>query len=359
VLIAALVLALLLAGCGSGHPNAPADESPWDGLSVGWSRLPPSPTLRARVASVWTGHEVLVWGGDTDLGGTHHADGAEYDPATEEWRALPPSPLSPRSSPGAVWTGTEMLVWGGWSGSGDGTPLGDGAVYDPERRSWRMLPPAPLGPRVPVAAVWTGREVLVWGDASRFTAVVDGAAYDPVADRWRVLPRAPAALNEASAVWTGGQMIVFGALLDGNNWSKTEHARGIAYRPVLNQWHEIAPYPLSPQATWAVWTGEEVAVWDYELRAAAYDPVDDAWRDLPHLPLDFSECYPRSVSLENVIFAWHCGGPAALLDLTSDEWIVVRPPEQVVWGNPLGAGDVVVLVGASHEGRPGGWVYKP
>lgn len=358
MLIAVLVLALLLAGCGS--RAAPAEsEAPWNELSSGWSRLPAPPILRARAASVWTGREILVWGGDTDLGGTHHAEGAAYDPATGEWSELPQSPLSARSSPAAVWTGVEMVIWGGWTGRGHGVALGDGAAYDPQTGSWRMLPSAPLGHRVPAAAVWTGREIVVWGDASRFAEDVDGAAYDPEADRWRRLPPAPIALNEASAVWTGTEMIVFGALLDGNNWSKTKHAQGIAYDAQEDAWRLIAPYELSPQASWATRMGDELLVWDYELKAGAYDSARDSWRDLPDLPLDFGECYPRSVSVGRAIFAWHCNGPAALFDVGSGTWTVVPPPGQEVWGRPVAAEDVVVFVEASHEGSVGGWVYKP
>lgn len=359
VLVAAILVALLLAGCGSTASSEASADSPWQDVRAGWSRLPTPPILRARAAAVWTGREVLMWGGDTELGSTHHAGGAAYDPSAKEWSNLPPSPLTPRSSPAAVWTGTEMLIWGGSTGTGDGSTLADGAAYNPETRVWRMLPPAPLGPRIPAAAVWTGRELLVWGNASRFQEARDGAAYDPEANRWRSLPAAPVALNEVSASWTGAEAIVFGALLDGNNWSKRKHAEGIAYNPREDRWRRIAPYPLSPQASWTTWMGDELLVWDYELKAGAYDPARDSWRDLADLPLDFSECYPRSVRVGKAVFAWHCGGPAALLDLKAETWTVVPPPGAIVWGTPLGAGDAVVFVGASHEGAASGWVYKP
>lgn len=351
---------LLLAGCGSTTSVEAPAESPWTDLPAGWSRLPAPPMLRARAAAVWTGREILLWGGDTDLGSTHHADGAAYEPSAEEWSELPPSPLTPRSSPAAVWTGEEMIIWGGWADTGDGTPLGDGAAFSPGTGRWRMVPPAPLGSRVPAAAVWTGRELVIWGDASRFQEARDGAAYDPEADRWRSLPPAPVALNEVSASWTGAEMIVFGALLDGSNWSKRQHAEGIAYDPRTDKWRRIAPYPLSPQASWTTWMEDELLVWDYELNAGAFDPAHDSWRDLADLPLDFSECYPRSVRVGRAVFAWHCGGPAALFDLESERWTVVVPPRSaIVWGRPVGAGDAVVFVEASHEGAASGWVYKP
>jgi hypothetical protein len=250
-----------------------------------------------------------------------------------------------------------MLVWGGWTENG--RTLGDGAAYDPETASWRMLPAAPLGPRIPAAAVWTGRELLLWGDVSRFEEARDGAAYDPEADRWRSLPPAPTALNEVSAAWTGAELIVFGALLDGNNWTERRHAEGVAYSPATDEWRRIAPFALSPQASWATWTGDELLVWDYELKAAAYDPARDSWRELADLPLDFSECYPKSVRVGQAVFAWHCGGPAALFKGESARWKVVPTPREGVVGRPLAAGSVVFFVEASHEGKAGGWVYRP
>jgi hypothetical protein len=80
--------------------------------------------------------------------------------ATVRWTPIPPAPLSPRGFHTAVWTGTEMLVWGG---STAGRLFADGAVYDPAAGSWRSMPRAPLAPRTGHVAVWTGRELLVWG----------------------------------------------------------------------------------------------------------------------------------------------------------------------------------------------------
>jgi hypothetical protein len=37
-----------------------------------------------------------------------------YNPATNRWSALPESPLHGRQFPTAVWTGRQMIVWGGF-----------------------------------------------------------------------------------------------------------------------------------------------------------------------------------------------------------------------------------------------------
>lgn len=330
-----------------------AAEAEWSALPAGWTSLPAPPFVRARAASVWTGAELFYWGGDTGLGTTHHADGASFRPVPGSWHRLPASPLSGRSSPAAVWTGREVVLWGGRPSRGDG------AAFDPEAGTWRLLPAAPLSPRVPIAALWTGKELIVWGDASRAGEATDGAAYDPAADRWRALPPAPLALNEAQAVWTGNEMVVYGALLDRNNASKTKHAQGIAYDPEANEWRAIAPYSLSPQASTASWTGDGVLVWDYELAAGAYDPARNEWTRLPDLPLPFQECYPESALIDDFVLAWSCG-QGALYEIARGTWKRVPPPEGEVFGRPVSAGSVVLFAGAAHEGNANAlWAYKP
>lgn len=360
-LLGGCAIAGAAAGCGGAERDAaaptPAEAATWTSLSSGWTRLSEPPFVRARAVSVWTGSALFYWGGDTELGGTAHADGAAYDPARGEWRTLPPAPLSARSEAGAVWTGTEVLIWGG--GTTEDLER-DGAAFNPSTSSWRMLPSAPLGLRDPVAAVWTGREMIVWGDASRHAESVDGAAFDPAANRWRQLPPAPLALNEATAVWAGDELIVYGALLDGNNHSETKHAQGIAYDPKTNEWRQLPPFPLSPQASTAVWAGDQLVVWDYELRAAAYDPAVDRWRPLPNLPLPFSECYPQGARAgDELVFAWHCG-KSALFDVAPETWHVLPGPYREIFGRPVSAGGVVLFVGAAHEGHANAlWAYKP
>jgi hypothetical protein len=352
----ALVVSALLVGlaCASEQSSSPQRETEAAEIPPGWSTLPAPPFYRSRGAAVWTGSELVYWGGESEYGDEVHGDGAALDPASGTWRALAPSPLSARSAAAAVWTGEEALFWGGGH-----DPTSDGAAYDPVADEWRRLPPAPLGPRTPVGAVWTGTEMIVWGSVSRAASRVDGAAYDPVADRWRELPPAPFALNEAAAAWTGEELIVYGARLDGNNWSDTEHARGAALDPATGEWRVLPPYPFSPQASTAVWTGQELVVWDYELRAAAYDPAGDEWHPLPDLPLDFSECYPSGAFGEGAVLAWHCG-EAALLDLPAGSWRRVERAPPHIFAAPVAAGPAFLFVGAYDEaGTDSAWAYRP
>lgn len=318
----ALCLALaFLSGCG-GAEGERATEGDRDrepaakrsprsvALPRGWSRLARPPVARFEAATVWGDRELLVWGGNTASDAVHDADGRSYDAATDRWDALPPAPLAERSSAAITWTGSE-------------------------------------------ATVWTGREVVVWGAKGRASPRSDGAAYDPASDTWRRIRDAPFALNEASAAWTGEEIVVVGALLDGFNDSASEHARALAYRPETDTWRVLPDTPLSPQAVSAAWTGSDVVAWDYVLDAAAYEPGDDAWRRLPRLPLDEMEAQPESAVVARALFAWY-SGQAAVLDMRTETWTRLPVPPAARGALLVPAEGAVLLLAPTtlHAFRP-------
>ncbi|MDP8956269.1 MAG: hypothetical protein M3N24_04830 [Actinomycetota bacterium] len=340
------------------YPPRPTVTSAFEDLPQEWTELPPPPEVRTGAAMVWTGDRLITWGGYVYKGGGTDVildDGFVFDARTSRWTPLPRSPLSPRSDPGVAWTGREMLVWGGRGESTINLPqtlpqyelLGDGAAYDPVRRSWRLLPKAPISPRAP-RYVWTGREFIVWGTSVRMTTPHRyGAAYDPSTNSWRKIADAPIELTDATAVWTGQEMIVFGATLDQNNSSDTENAIGAAYDPESDTWRPLPDSSLSPQASTAVWRGREMVAWDYEGRSEAYDPAENRWRGLSKV-VDPSECYPQSVTTEGYVFGEFCGR-MVLLKPGADKWRdISRPDSHPGWGNELVAADPVVLVLGSN-----------
>ncbi len=97
------------------------------------------------------------------------------------------TPPSVRYSHTAVWTGGEMIVWGGFNG----TPLNDGGRFNPSSNgglgSWTSLASA-TGPspaaRFEHTAVWTGTEMIVWGGSGASSFLNDGGRYNPTANSW-------------------------------------------------------------------------------------------------------------------------------------------------------------------------------
>ena len=344
-------------------PPKPAPASPIDlaeELPVGWSELPAPPEVRSGAATVWTGSQLLAWGGYEFVGsGDEHpdADGFAFDAAARTWEPLPASPLGGRASPADAWTGRELVIWGGSIGlpSGEGYAA-DGAAYDPLTRAWRSLPPAPISGRAPFS-VWTGDELIVWGNADRGSRMRDGAAYDPGANAWRAIADAPLDITDGSAVWTGEEMIVFGAALDGNNRADTPTAVAIAYDPAANSWRELPPSDLSPQAVTASWLDHELVAWDYDQASAAYDPATNRWTALPRVPLAFSECRPASVATSRIVLGEFCGG-TVVFDSGEGAWQrdsmpAPEPEGGCCWVHePVAAGDVVLVPSVLYDEPP-------
>lgn len=104
-----------------------------------WAPLPGAgaPSARKACATVWTGEEFVVWGGYNGriyANRTVLSDGARYRPAENRWLPMNPvHPLGPRELPDAVWTGEEVVFWGGTG------RLGPGGRYNPRLDSWAPI----------------------------------------------------------------------------------------------------------------------------------------------------------------------------------------------------------------------------
>jgi hypothetical protein len=119
---------------------------------------------------------MIIWGGATNTIARH--DGARFDPATGRWSPIATSTMVPAcSGHTAVWTGTEMIVWGGQYEPGRGLCSGGGR-YDPRADRWTPISADghPLARR-DHTAVWTGDEMIVWGGQGEDEMMWPGARY--------------------------------------------------------------------------------------------------------------------------------------------------------------------------------------
>jgi hypothetical protein len=94
----------------------------------------------------------------------------------DTWTAMSVQPAG-RSHHIAVWTGSEMIVWGGYDGL---QPLRTGARYNPSTDTWTTI--STIG--VPTeryyhTAVWTGSEMIVWGGLTAVSYANSGGRYNP------------------------------------------------------------------------------------------------------------------------------------------------------------------------------------
>ena len=185
------------------------------------------------------------------------------------WRRLPAAPIKADQLRTAVWTGKQMLVFGRHSITAKdarGNPyivktVDVAAAYDPSRNAWQTLsPPAGVGYSPGYAAAWTGRQMLVWGP-------FDALSYDPATNIWRTLPRPPTNAGRL-AVWTGKELVGWGGGCCGDAFKD-----GAAFNPVTNTWRKLAPSPLAgSQGPLGAWTGRELVIFVGNL-----DPDGKPW----------------------------------------------------------------------------------
>lgn len=283
----------------------PATDS-WSLMSTVGARA------RARHSAVWTGTRMIVWGGrpnDSD------SAGEAYDPETDTWSSIASVDAPPARSSGhsAVWTGTEMIVWGGIASGG--TRYNTGGRYDPTLNRWRtMSTTGAPSPRSAHVAVWTGTEMVVWGGGSTST-LADGAAYDPARDAWRPVTGtgAPTARLGARAIWTGAVMIVWGGG-GGADLGGAERHDGGVYDPARDAWTLFAtPASRSVKLNAAVWTGAAMMVWGgstgsgpevYLNEGAAFEPAVSRLTLLPTIGAPTRRTSPSAVWTGSEMIVW-------------------------------------------------------
>lgn len=355
-----------------------------------WQTLPAGP-LDGRVAAsvVWTGREVVVWGGEAGSELARKADGAAFDLNRGTWRELAAAPINPRSEHAAVWTGKEMIIWGGTGVPPESVP--DAAAYDPGADRWRAIPNAPIVPTSFPVAVWTGNEMIVWGGSRSGggAAGEGGAAYDPGRNRWRRIAGGPLSKREnAAAVWTGCEIVIWGGRSI-EQWGFLDD--GATYEPATKRWRRLPPAPLGTERVpnpdrvgglppvltargfihpSGVWTGHEFLVWGnlHAFRAgapqamplAAYKPRARTWRALASPVIDFARQTEgtggeRAVWAGDSLVAWtgnvDARGVRALrFDVTRGQWNELPAPSVL----PSNAPDLLFTGTSVIAWRPGG-----
>jgi N-acetylneuraminic acid mutarotase len=235
-----------------------------------WERVSDdgAPEGRAQHVAVWTGSEMVVWGGAySSCDACTLSSGGLYDPSTRTWRDTSGVDApAPRRSATAVWTGTEMLVWGGYN---DGHALGSGGRFDPATNTWRVISLAwAPSPRYGHTAVWTGTEMIVWGGTDGTDRFASGARYAPATDTWTPMAVATLARSNHRAVWLDGAMLVYGGQGDDGvdpdaYLPSAMVSGGVSYEPATNHWSNLPTtgQPGSRAFHTATVVGDNLLVW--------------------------------------------------------------------------------------------------
>lgn len=347
----------------AGDASAAATAPPCSTEGVWVPFAPPgAPSERTSSTAVWTGSDMIIWGGG--YGGDYLDTGSRYDPALDTWRPTSAAGApSPRAYHTAIWSGSEMVVWGGRDQAG---PLGDGARYDPSTDTWSPVAMANApSPRHLHTAVLAGASMVVWGGVgpiSHQDTLKTGGRYDLNTDTWQPtsITNAPPPRSEHTAVWTGSRMLIWG----GRSYTTTSTAAGGSYDPALDLWTPISTsgQPATPYSHTAVWTGDRMIVWGGRVtgpvnRGGRYDPVADTWVSTSLTGAPATSGAPIAVWTGQEMFVWGGSsgvGTVGLYNPTTDSWRATSPvdaPEHresptavwtgglaIVWGGGFNTG---------------------
>ena len=281
-----------------------ADGAQYNLASDTWKMLPAAPILgRYGHTAVWTGKSMIVWGGYSS--GAYRNDGAilDFSGATPTWITMAPAPttLAGRYNHTAVWTGTEMVVWGG-SGSTctGGSYCSDGAAYNPSTNAWRMLGTSTIAGRYYHSALWNGSKMIVfggYGSSCSGSYCADGAVWEPIANAWSAFktpwPYDGRYQQMAVATGSGGTLATFfggyGTYVSPsyykNNGASYDDAAGV-WKPISAPSETILP-SAKRYAACAWWGAGKLFIWGgygdggVQSNGASYDPTTDTWTSLP------------------------------------------------------------------------------
>jgi len=156
----------LLVWGGEGEPGVLNTGGRYSFAVDSWATLPTSaaPNARRGHSAVSTGAKMIIWGGE-DEGGLL-GSGSVFDPSGNaglgSWSTMSTSNApNARSDHSAVWTGSEMIIYGGETVDAEANTA---AAYNPDTDSWRQLTTeGPPLARKNHLAVWSGEEIIVFG----------------------------------------------------------------------------------------------------------------------------------------------------------------------------------------------------
>ncbi len=285
--------------------------------TAGWQLLNSdgAPSPRTQHSGVWTGSEMIIWGGRVPGQPNYLNDGFRYQPQRDQWTPISSTGApTPRHSHTALWTGDRMLIWGGYSDDGYAA---DGALYDPVNDSWTPMSNvgAPSG-RTLHRHVWTGSEMIVWGGIIGPNAQGDGARYNPATDSWSTMSMvgAPSPRYAHHFAYSGSEVVAWG----GSNtfdWLDT----GGYYNPSTDSWTgatSTVAVPHVRQSGSGVWTAQGLFVWggwdggNFLADGGTLTPTGD-WAAVSTLNAPTTRARQATVVTSEGLFVWGgCSGMA-------------------------------------------------
>jgi hypothetical protein len=254
----------------------------WDSINTAQS-----PSVRYNHKAVWTGSEVVIFGGssvESPVSGTDYLNtGARYSPTVNQWASLPAilTSFPGRKKFAMVATTNGVLIWGGCQGypissykcctfngafqctSGIGysydscITFNDGIYYNNASNNWTLVSPtnAPSA-RYHPAAILDGINVIIAGGgyyrgppvitccgslpfcttvSYKDTLYNNGAKYDPITNSWTPIANAPRQFANTDAVWDDEQFMTLSTEKIGT-FGDPQSDSLMSYEPSADNW---------------------------------------------------------------------------------------------------------------------------
>ena len=311
-------LALLSMGCGeTERDRGPVCAAAWQPLA-----LPASLTgahrgeaVRSGHQALWTGAELVVWGGTTaSPQGVVWSGGRNY-------RALPEEGAPPAD-------GWHVLAWQDGS-----VVVGERSIatFDLDSDTWSELPAIPTRGDMVTAAAVTGADLVVaW--TMRGVDSLGPSYWHYLPDgEWQELPNAYPREGVIPLVSIGDEVMTWG--LGHPEYPEDNLSLGVRYRPASETWQLVSAEgePSRRHSHVLVWTGSEAIIWgghadevgDTLTDGARYDPERDEWEAMntegaPVLRAESAVAAGRKMVVYGLLGEDQRGG--AVYDVDTDSW---------------------------------------
>ena len=267
----------------------------WERGLLDWEAMPAGPEAREGHSAVWTGQEMLIFGGSKTSEANGSNDFYAYHPERRTWRQIPAPAHLKRTNHLALWNNDEMIIWGGEvcvpisnSSLCNSQWLNSGAVYNLEKNSWRLIEGPGGLERISLPRqshsfkaqeiAWTGDRLAVWGgDCSGSKTSMGGllnlanpnAVWEPIAAENQALRCSGHSLS-----YGDGKLYIYGGFAPASSDPKDQtlvlSASGATYDLVRKSWTLLkAPLAAKPRYNHtSVWSGKELIIFSGILQNA-------------------------------------------------------------------------------------------
>src|SRR6267154_1212106 len=277
-----------------------------------WVRLAPFPEPAEEILGAAAGGKMYVFAG---LAPVWKPMGMvyEYDPASNQWTKKKPMALASHHVAFTEYHG-KVYAFGGFvfpqSGPPAWVPINNACEYDPATDNWKALASLPTKRGSAVAAV-AGDKIYVIGGAANLPGseamalmptVPQGVLgtveeYDPAANTWRSRRPMPTPRNHAAAGAVNGKIYVIGGRVGAAFIGVASDISVVEeYDPALDKWSAPrARMPTTRSALGAGTYGGRIYVAGGEFQdphmmatfrsVEAFDPATNTWSIMPSMPV--------------------------------------------------------------------------